>query len=251
MTNELKVAIQAAKAASKISLKYFGHNPYVKFKADQSPVTKADKESEAIIRKIILKNFPNTNIVGEEAGGDLNKDEFWTIDPIDGTKYFIRDLPLWSILIALYKGGDVVLGISYMPVFNELIWAEKGKGAFLNGKKISVSKVSNLKEVFFNFGTLRKFNNHKNIFRLADQCLSSRGIGNPYGYQQVACGKMDISLDVKAGIWDLAPYKCIIEEAGGKITDFEGNPWKSTDKQCLATNGILHDEVIRILNEKN
>lgn len=154
MSNELKVAIQAAKKGANYAMQFFGKDLAVDKKEDNTVVTKLDKETEEVIKKAILSKFPNAKFVGEETGGIPTKGAFWTIDPIDGTRHFIRKTPLWAVLISLIVDGQPVLGVSNMPYLNEITYAQKGKGAFLNSKKVKVSNISNLKDAIFMFGSL-------------------------------------------------------------------------------------------------
>lgn len=252
MSSELKVAIKAAKEGAKQALIYFDKNPKVVLKPDRSPVTEADKTAEEVIKRVLMSNFPGAKFLGEEHGGKISQDKFWTIDPIDGTANFIRGLPFWGVEIALVESKKPILGVSFGPVISELIYAEKGKGAYLNNKRISVSKIDKLADAFLNHGTLRYYENKlNNLLNLTSVVGRQRGFGDFYGYHLVAQGKADIMLDAKNGPWDIAALKIIIEEAGGRVTNFIGEEWKLTDGDCVATNGLLHDDVIRILNKNN
>lgn len=250
MSNELKVAIEAAKAGAKAALKYFKTNPSFELKPDNSPVTKADKESENVIRKYISNVFPKANFLGEEGGGSLEQKEVWLIDPLDGTKNFIRGLPFWGIEISLVRDNKIIVGVSFAPSINELLFAERGGGAHCNNKRIFVSKVNRLSDAFLNHGTLSYFGHRLSGFlKLASSTFRQRGFGDLYGYHLVAQGKADIMMDAGNKPWDIAAIKVIVEEAGGKVTNFKGEEWQLVDTTAVATNGLLHDEVIRILNE--
>lgn len=250
MSEELKVAIEAAKKGAEYALKFFGKNIKIYKKTDRSIFTHVDKDTEEIIKNSILNEFPNSKFVGEETGGTPTKGKFWTIDPIDGTRHFIRNTPLWSVLISLIVNGEPIIGVSNAPCLNETVYAEKGEGAFLNGKKISVSNISNLKDAIFMFGSLRFFKDKAIILKVADACASTRSFVSPYEFHLLASGRCEIILDVYGKIWDIAPFRVIIEEAGGKVTNWRGEPWTINDRGCIATNGILHDKVIKILNKK-
>lgn len=251
MSEELKTAIEAAKKGAEKALYYFGHNPKVLFKPDHTPVTKADQETESIIKQHLLENFTTSHFVGEETGGSFDHENTWIIDPIDGTKNFIRGLPFWSILIAKYVKGEITLGVSYTPQMNELIYAEKGHGAFRNGEKITVSKISGITDAFMSYpGNPSEFPNTDNLLKLISACMGFRGFGDAFAYQLLANGRIDINLESAVKAWDVAPFKIIIEEAGGKVTNLFGKPWAVNDTTILATNGTLHDEVIEILNLK-
>lgn len=248
MKNKLTVAMEAAKVGAAKAIQYFDKNPKVIMKQDNTPVTVADRETEAVIKEVISKAIPDSKFVGEEGGGEVSE-EYWVIDPIDGTKFFIRGLPFWSILIAYVKQNEAIIGISYMPVFDEILVAERGKGAFLNGKKVQVSKVSKLEEAFLNADRISDLDVKINVQKIANCVFNAHAIGNPYGYHNLTKGKIDISLDSKVKIWDIAPFAVIVEEAGGKFTDWQGNPWQPSHTESVATNGLLHKEVISILNQ--
>lgn len=251
MSDELKIAIEAAKKGAEAALRYYEKKIAFEVKPDNSPVTKADKEAEDIIKKTIVSHFPNSQFLGEETGGTLDADDSWCIDPIDGTKNFIRGLPFWGIEIAHIIDGKIVLGLSYGPVIDEMLYAEKGKGAFMNGKPIKVSKIAKLEDAFLNHGTVMFFEEKiPQFLKLLEVMYRERGFGDFYGYHLVAQGKSDIMMDAHNAPWDIAAVKIIIEEAGGRVTNFKGEPWSLNDTNTLATNGLVHDEVIRILNQK-
>ena len=250
----LDVAIDAAKAGGELALKYFKSHPKVSYKADKTPVTRADIEAEKLIRKIITKKFPDHGIIGEELGTTNQKSRFqWTIDPIDGTRYFAHGLPFWGTLLALIENGKPIIGISYLPLMGHLFLAQKGKGAFLNGKRTRVSKTSNLEFSSVANGSLVYFNAIKKLKNLLDIYGESRGskvgIGGIYGYSLLAQGLIEICLDPKSEIYDIAAPSIIIEEAGGKFSDFSGK-FSLTAGAFVATNEILHSKVLKLLNSR-
>lgn len=250
MSEELKTAIEAVKKGAEKALHYFGHNPAVVIKPDNTPVTQADKESEAVIKAFLLSNYPNAHFIGEETGGSLDVDEAWIIDPIDGTKNFMRGLSHWAVLVAHYKNGICDIGVSYIPVLNELCYAQRGEGAYINGKKVHVSKINNLEEAFLSHGEIRYFQNMTPLIDLSKKVLTQRCHGDASTYNNLACGKVDITVDAKDNVWDSAAFSVIIEEAGGKVSGITGEPWSIHTSSFVATNGLLHDEVIEILNLK-
>lgn len=250
MSNELKVAIEATKKGAEYAIRFFGKNLTVGKKSDNTVFTQVDKDTESLIKNIIKNEYPDAKFVGEETGGIPNKGTFWTIDPIDGTRYFTRKTPLWATLISLITDGKPVIGVSNIPCLNELIFAEKGKGTFINNKKVTASTISTLKDSILMFGSLRFFK--EKIFptlRLVEACASARSLVSPYEFHLLASGRCEIILDVYGKIWDIAPFKVIIEEAGGKVANWNGNPWTIDDKGCIATNSILHDKVMDIINK--
>ncbi|HUQ85900.1 MAG TPA: inositol monophosphatase [Candidatus Limnocylindrales bacterium] len=250
-SRELKTAIKAAKIGAAKAKKYFDNKTDLnqKTKLDNTPVTIADPATEEVIKKFILSKFPNANIIGEETGGSMTNETFWVIDPIDGTRSFIRGIPTWGVLIAFCKNNQFQIGVCYFPLLDVMIWAETGQGAFLNGKKINVSKVKNLNKAYVSTGNIKHFEKKQVIFDLADASYVLRCPEATYATYLVVCGKTDALVDVKASLWDYAPFITIAKEAGGKISNTKGDPLKLTDKGYVVTNGLLHDDVIKIVNK--
>lgn len=247
----IDVAIDAAKQAGELALRYFKDQPKVSYKPDKSPVTKADIEAEKLIRRIISRKFPDHGIIGEELPPINPKAKYqWVIDPIDGTKSFVRRLPFWSTLLALLENGKPIIGISFSPADNEIFIAEKGKGAFLNGTRQKVSKISQLQNAYLAHGSIDAFEN-KNMFegfmKLYRETGSHRGFGDSFAYHLLIKGDVDIMVEAKDKIHDIAAVALIVEEAGGKFSDFSGKSSLTSD--CgVATNGLLHNQVLKILN---
>ena len=249
----LDVAIEAAKKAGELTLKYFRQSPQISYKADKTPLTKADVESERLIRKIISKKFPDHGFIGEEFGKTNPDSNFqWCIDPIDGNRYFAHKLPYWGILIAVLLKNRPIIGVSYMPVLNQLLVAEKGKGSFLNGRKTKVSNKKDLMNSSIANGSISYFEDIgklENLVKLYRKVRGGKvGIGGIYGYSLVAQGIIDICVDPKSEVYDIAAPSIIVEEAGGKFSDFHGKSFM-TSGSFVATNGLLHDQVLKILND--
>jgi len=249
-SDELQTAINAAKAGGKVALKYFQTKLDVRTKADDSFVTNADVASEKEIIKYITQTYPNAKFLAEESGGDKKENDFWIIDPIDGTRVFIKGVPQWAILIAHYKKGEITTGVCYIPTLNILLAAEKDKGAYVNGKRMHVSDVNTLNNAFGSFGSIRHYKNLDPIIQLNANKVVLRGFESAYGMALVAMGNMDVVIDVYAKPWDYAPFIRIIPEAGGKVTDFEGKEWNLETQNLVVTNGLLHEEVVKIINKK-
>lgn len=256
MSKYLQVGLEAVKAAENIILQYFKEGNFdEQRKSDDSPVTVADKEAQKIISDIIVKAFPDHFILGEEdvEEQDLADKEFvWIIDPIDGTKSYIRHRPLFSSLLALMHNGEFIVGISNAPLMGELLYASKGEGSFLNGNRIQVSKVNSVSRASVAFGGIKYFKKHNNLDALANLCTKAewaRGTGDFWSYHMVAEGSMDVMVETQTKIWDIAPHAIIIEEAGGKITDLQGNPLTLKSTSALATNSLLHEEIINYFSE--
>lgn len=249
--NRLDIAIEAAKKGANHALTYYRQNVKVDLKADLTPVTIADRESEEIIKKYILEKDPQAKFVGEESGGDIHQDSFWLIDPIDGTIFFTRDIPFWGTLVTYIENGQATVGVSYIPLLDELLYAQKSKGAFLNGKQAHVSSISNIAESFFTHGSVHRFvGKLPGFISLGKKAHKMKGISESYQYHLLASGRSEGAFDGNASPWDIAGMKLIIEEAGGKVTDFYGNPWTIEHKDAIMTNGKIHEEVLRIVHEK-
>jgi len=246
----LDAAVDAARAAGRIALKYFRGGFEVAKKPDDTPVTPADREAEQAIVEILGRAFPDCGVLGEEFGGRGTKEVRWIIDPIDGTKNFVRGIGIWATLIALEERGEVTVGVIHNPVTAELYTARRGAGAFLNGERIRVSDVAELGRAFFlhaGLGIVRKGGHWDGFARLIDATDRQRGFGDYMGYGLVAEGKAEIYAELDLKPWDLAAPKILVEEAGGRFTDFAGRPTIYTGT-ALATNGRLHDAALALLS---
>ncbi len=247
----LGVGLKAVQEAEKVLLKYLNEGDLEeRTKADNTPVTRADIEAQKVIIDTIRSSFPDHKFLGEEDADriDLSREEFvWIIDPIDGTKNYIRKSPLFGTLIGLMHNGQMMLGISNSPVFGELMYAEKGAGAYLNGKPVKVSPFDQVREAMVSFGGLKyfdKFNQVDKLVKLCKDVKGARGIGDSWSFHLLAQGKIDIMVDAHTFILDIAALSLIVEEAGGKVTDISGNPLDLKSTSVIATNGFIHDEVV-------
>ncbi|MBD3280680.1 inositol-phosphate phosphatase [Candidatus Dojkabacteria bacterium] len=253
----LKTALKAAEEANKVVMKYFGdlESMETEFKDDNSPVTLADREAENVIKEILLSKFPQHSIVSEENEDSLKDSEYvWIVDPIDGTIKFSRGIPLFSVQIALVREYKPILGVTSNPALGELYHAVEGQGTYKNGKRVHVSKTSDLSKSLTCAASTKYFNRTGNLDALLRllEFGKDRGIGDAYAYSLLASGSADVVIEAKTKIWDVAASKVLVEEAGGKVTDFYGRELDFQtleDIEAVATNGILHDEVIGILNE--
>jgi len=247
----MSVAIQAVREAEKTIMAYYSDETSKKIstqqKADRSPVTEADIKAEKTIRDVIGTNFPDHGFVGEELGTvNLDSEFKWVIDPIDGTKNYARKIPWFATLLALMHNRELILGVSNAPAIRELMYAEKGRGAFLNGKQVYVSKVDNLAGAYLCFGGLKYFARYgylPALLSLADSTHSSRGIGDFLCYHLLAQGKIDAMVEPETKFWDIAAFKVIVEEAGGKVTDIHGGKVTENISSAIATNQHIHDAV--------
>jgi len=246
---EVSAAIAAAKAAGEVAMRYYRCGFEVTIKPDQTPVTQADREAEQAIKRVLGRAFPNDGFLGEEFGEEGPRDRRWIIDPIDGTKNFIRRIPIWAVLIGLEEAGEVTVGVVFNPASDELLWARKGDGAWSGGARLRVSGCRAMKDAFLlhsDLHLLREAGYWERFVRMLDASGRTRGFGDYYGYGLVASGKAEIYLETDLKPWDAAPVKILVEEAGGRLTDFAGRP-TIYGGSVLATNGHLHDLALRAL----
>lgn len=242
----LGAAVDAARAAGDVALRYYRTTFDVTLKADRTPVTRADREAEQAITEILGRAFPGHGFLGEEFGARGPTDRRWIVDPIDGTKNFVRRIPVWATLIALEEAGEITVGVVHNPVTGEMYTACRGRGARLNGTPIRVSDVTDLGQaqlVHAGLRILREQGCWEGFVRLVDATGRQRGFGDYMGYGLIAEGKAEIYLEADLKPWDLAPCKLLVEEAGGRFTDLEGRPTIYSGT-ALATNGRLHESVL-------
>jgi len=252
----LQTALAASKAASLIAARYYQlaqrGELSIDLKSDQSPVTVADREAETAIRKIILKAWPDHDIYGEEHGRLHADSEFlWLVDPIDGTKSFVRGYGFFSVQIALMYRGEIVLGVSSAPMMDELAWAVRGEGAYLNDQPIGVSDIDSLRLSTVSTGNVASIALSPSWAELGTVlagCGKTRGYGDFYHYHRLAAGQLEIVIESDLNILDIAALALIIEEAGGRVTDLRGKSVGLETSSLLATNGSLHDTLLKRLN---
>jgi len=249
------VALKAAKQSGPIFKKYFGRAGKTQSKNGnpRDLVTKIDLRIERQIRKIILQNFPDAKIIGEEYGQSKvgPNDIVWLIDPIDGTTNFIQGVSNCCVSLAVWQGNRPLLGIVYNPVMNLLFFAKKGKGAKLNGKKISVSGVNKLESAFGGIGWGRDIPwVMANFPKLVKQLHKVRTLGSAaMEISYVGKASYDFQIHGRIKIWDFAAAAIIVTEAGGKITDFNGRPVSLSTTQIVASNGKIHNRLLKQLQK--
>ena len=248
---ELKIALEAAAAAAEISRSYYRGNISVTIKEDLTPVTQADVECEQAIRKIILDAFPDHGFYGEETGKTQEgADNLWLVDPIDGTKAFVRQYPFFSTQIALMHAGELVLGVSCGTMFEELAWAERGCGAWLNGERLCVSNIGDPQRAAISTGNLKSLAMSDGWARLGQLIAKSyriRGYGDYYHYHLLAAGKIEAVIESDVNILDIAAVAVIVEEAGGRFTDLNGVQPGLETRSVLAANPGLHGKYLEHL----
>lgn len=244
----LQTALQAASVASEISRNYYAGNFTVTTKDDLTPVTQADIECEQAIRKIILERFPEHGFYGEETGRTRDDaDYLWLVDPIDGTKGFVRQYPFFSTQIALMHKGQIILGVSSGTMMGELAWAEKGRGAWLNGQRLAVSDISNPDRAAVSTGNLKSLAMSEGWSKLGEIVARAdriRGYGDFYHYHLLASGKIEAVIESDVNILDIAALSIIVAEAGGAFTDINGKAIGLETRSVLATNAALHDDYL-------
>jgi len=248
---ELKAALDAASAASSIARSLYQGNLAIHLKDDKSPVTEADLRCEAAIRDILETRFPSYGFFGEETlARGLDAENLWLVDPIDGTKAFVREYPMFSTQIALMRRGEIVLGVSSAPVYGELAYAERGCGAFLNDAPLAVSQITELDEAALSSGNLKSLASGSRWSRygaLVARVNRIRGYGDFLHYHLLAAGKIDVVIETDVNILDIAACVAIVSEAGGHFSDLSGAPITLQSKTVLATNGPLHGAVLAAL----
>lgn len=244
---ELELALRLVREAEEPILSRFQKKIEVVKKRDSSPVTEADREAEALVRRRLAELRPDHGVIGEEHGLHLPEARYqWVIDPIDGTKAFIHGVPLFGTLLALLDNGKPVVGVIHHPVLQETVWAARGRGAFHNGSPCRVSQVSDLGDALLCDGsalTVSRSPWGKTWMELRGEAGVSRGWGDCYGHFLVACGRAEAMLDPIVSIWDVAPMGIILPEAGGRFTALDGSE-RIDAGNGISSNGYLHDEIL-------
>jgi histidinol-phosphatase len=243
----LVVARTAAAAAGEVIAHYWNHGAAVELKSDATPVTAADREAETVIRSALLAAFPQHAILGEEHGRHGDSDFLWLVDPLDGTKSFVRRTPFFSTQIALMHRGHLVLGVSSAPLFGETMWARIGGGAFLDGEPVRVAATTDIAQAVLstgNLGTLAGDARWAALGALVRDCNRSRGYGDFCHYHLLARGSLDLVVESDVNILDIAALAVIVREAGGVFTDLDGRPPDLATTSVLAATPALHAQAL-------
>lgn len=246
----LQTALEASKAAEEVIRFYYDRNVDVTMKQDYTPVTVADVETEKKIKEVILSAFPDHGFYGEETGhSDSDSEYTWLIDPIDGTKSFVRRYPFFSCQIALMRGRELIVGVSNGVMFNQLAWAEQGGGAFLNDEPIKVSEVSELRDAALSTGNIASLTQMPKQWQgyaeLLQQVNRTRGYGDFYHYHLLASGRIELILETDVNILDIAALAVIVQEAGGVMTELDGSAFDLDTRTVLAANNLTTYELLR------
>ena len=248
------IAIEAAKAAGALLKENLGNAGMIEFKGEIDLVTEMDRRAEDLILGKIKENFPGHGVLTEESAGHTSSSGYrWIVDPLDGTTNYAHSLPVFCVSIAFEDEGSVIFGTVYDPVLDELFTAERGKGAYLNGRPINVSKTDGLPVSLlatgFPYDVRTSSNNnldHFSDFAIRVQAIRRMGSA-ALDLCYTACGRFDAFWELKLRPWDVAAAGLIVEEAGGMITDFRGAPFSVYGQETLASNGLIHENMIDVL----
>jgi len=253
VSDDVELALRLADEADSLTLDRFGAQDLrVETKPDLTPVTDADRGAEETLRELLTASRPGDALFGEEYGGTpVFEGRQWVLDPIDGTKNFVRGVPVWSTLIALLEDGVPTVGVVSAPALNRRWWAGAGEGAFTSFRGvtrcISVSGVADLESASLSYSDLIGWEDRRSRFLdLTDAVWRVRGYGDFWSYCLLAEGAVDIVAEPEVKLWDLAPLDILIREAGGTFTNLDGAPGPHGGS-AVATNGLLHDEVLKRL----
>jgi histidinol-phosphatase len=253
LDNALDVAKQAAAAAGDVIAHHYRAGFTVEIKADKTPVTIADRQAEAAIKRVLKHAFPDHAFYGEEEGREGEGDFLWLIDPIDGTRSFVRGYPMFSTQIALMYRGELVLGVSSASEFGETAWARRGGGAYLNSARSSGERIGIADTSQFDAATAISFGNVKTLSRgsgwaalagLIQRCGRTRGYGDFYHYHLLARGSLDLVIESDVNILDIAALAVIVREAGGMFTDLAGHELSLATTSVLAGTPALHAQAL-------
>ena len=247
----LDVAVEAALTGGRCALRYFNAGVAVEWKADGSPLTAADRESEAEIRRVIARVFPDHAILGEEEGETAGTAPVrWIIDPLDGTRTFVRGVPLFGTLVGVEVRDEPVVGVIHLPALDETVAAARGQGCTWNGRPCRVAATDALDRALLVVTDERVARARSGAYdRLVARTAMQRTWADCYGYALVATGRAEVALDPIMNVWDCAALLPIVEEAGGRFTDWSGRR-TIRGGESVATNGVLHDAVLQALVER-
>jgi histidinol-phosphatase len=252
---DLTIALELAAAADTItSARFRAADLAVTSKPDRTPVTDADTAVEDMVRELLAARCPDDAVAGEERGGSIGAGRTWVLDPIDGTKNFLRGMPAWATLIALVEDGRPVVGVASAPALGRRWWASSGEGAWAAGPgaaptRLAVSRVASLGDAYLStthLGSWVEYHSREAYLRLVDACWENRAFGDFWQHCLVAEGVIDVAAEAIVNPWDVAAVQVLVEEAGGRFTDLAGQP-RFDGGSALSTNGLLHDEALRLL----
>jgi myo-inositol-1(or 4)-monophosphatase len=248
----LDFAVDAAWQAGRVTLQYFQAAFETEWKHDASPVTMADRSAEELLRRLIESTYPGHAIVGEEFGESHHDNATfrWILDPVDGTRSFIRGVPLYAVLVGLEVEGELVVGVANFPALNEIVAAARGEGCRWNGRACRVSQVARLSEalVCYTDGTgFGRGGRAEAWARVSAACHTQRGWSDAYGHVLVATGRAEAMLDPIMSPWDCGALLPILQEAGGTFSDWDGQV-TAYGGHAISSNGLVHEEILRLIS---
>jgi histidinol-phosphatase len=251
MDTDLAFALRLADAADALTLSRFrALDLTVDQKPDLTPVSDADLAVEDAVRTLLARHRPDDAVLGEEHGTTGSGPRQWVLDPIDGTKSFVRGVPVWATLIALRVDGVTELGVVSAPALGRRWWASRGGGAFANGAPIGVSAVSDIANASLSYSSLSGWEEQgrlEGLLQLSRDCWRTRGLGDFWSHVLVAEGAVDASFEPEVSLWDTAPLQVIVEEAGGRFSDLSGQA-RPDGGSIVCSNGLLHEHVLAALS---
>ncbi len=252
---ETRAAIEAAEAAGRVLLRTLGHVRGVRFKGSKDLVTAADVAAERCIARMLRQRFPDIGFLGEEGRSADGSGGRWIVDPLDGTIGYIAGLPVFGVSIALERGGTIEAGVILLPRLGELFVAERGRGAWLDGRRLHVSRRANLADcvlaLWHNDSVWQSRSLRERIARLALRVRSLRIFGAAFSLAYVAAGRLDAYWEQSAFPWDVAAGDLLVREAGGRVTDGMGRPFDPGQRTILASNGRIHRHLITALHGRS
>jgi myo-inositol-1(or 4)-monophosphatase len=250
MASPLETAVAIAQEAGALIANYAERRPAIEIKGEQDLVTEADRASEALIIERLRSHFPSHGIVAEESGRHESPSDYrWYVDPVDGTTNFAHGYPCYNVTLALEKAGELICGVTFDPNRNELFSAEKGGGAYLNNRRISVSPAPRVEEALMSTGfPSRKRHENINVHFFYQLSIMTHGIRRTgsaaIDLAYVACGRSDGFWEFGLNAWDMAAGVLLVREAGGRVTDMKGKDLSLAGPHLLATNSRIHDQVL-------
>ncbi len=251
----LETAVEIAREAGTLLANFYERRIPFELKGEFDLVTEADRASEKLVVERLRSHFPTHGIVAEEGGGHEAASEYcWYVDPLDGTTNFAHNFPVFNVSIGLAHAGEMIAGVVYDPLRQELFSAERGAGAYLNNRRIHVSKAKTIADSLASTGfPSRKRRHNINIHFYYQLAMASHGVRRTgsaaIDIAYVACGRLDFFWEFGLKSWDMAAGKLLVQEAGGRVTDMHGQPHTLVSESTLADNGVLHDEVIAFFGD--
>ena len=250
MDADLALALELADLADEITMRHFRTvDLHVETKPDLTPVSEADRAVELAIRARLAQVRPADAVIGEEYGAEGASERRWVVDPVDGTKNYVRGVPVWGTLIALQVAGVGQVGVVSAPALHRRWWAARGAGAYADDRPIAVSRVGRLADAHLTYSSLSGWAKQGRLPGFLELCglvWRTRGFGDFWSHMMVAEGGADIAAEPEVSLWDLAALQVIVEEAGGRFTDLSGVA-RPDGGSAVSSNGVLHDEALRLL----